>query len=85
MGYAAAYPLGVIGIILSMLILKAVYRINIDDEIRKIEEEIEGSQQKPLVLSFEVTNKLINGKTLYQLHQILECDFVVDLWGRTVK
>ena len=77
MGYAAAYPLGVIGIILSMLILKAVYRINIDDEIRKIEEEIEGSQQKPLVLSFEVTNKLINGKTLYQLHQILECDFVV--------
>ena len=77
MGYAAAYPLGVIGIILSMLILKAVYRINIDDEIHKIEEEIEGSQQKPLVLSFEVTNKLIDGKTLYQLHQILECDFVV--------
>lgn len=72
MGYAAAYPLGVIGIILSMLILKAVYRINIDDEIHKIEEEIEGSQQKPLVLSFEVTNKLIDGKTLYQLHQILE-------------
>ena len=77
MGYAAAYPLGVIGIILSMLILKAVYRINIDDEIHKIEEEIEGSQQKPLVLSFEVTNKLIDGKTLYQLHQILECNFVV--------
>ena len=77
MGYAAAYPLGVIGIILSMLILKAVYRINIDDEIHKIDEEIEGSQQKPLVLSFEVTNKLIDGKTLYQLHQILECDFVV--------
>ena len=77
MGYAAAYPLGVIGIILSMLILKAVYRINIDDEIHKIEEEIEGSQQKPLVLSFEVTNKLIDGQTLYQLHQILDCDFVV--------
>lgn len=77
MGYAAAYPLGVIGIILSMLIVKAVFRINVDDEIKAIEEEIEGSQQKPLMLSFEVTNRLIDGRTLMQVHQILDCDFVV--------
>jgi putative transport protein len=77
MGYAAAYPLGVIGIILSMLIVKAVFKIKTEDEIRAIEEEIEGSQQKPLIVSFEVTNKLINGKSLYELHQILDCDFVV--------
>jgi len=77
MGYAAAYPLGVIGIIMSMLILKAVFRINTEDEIKAIEDEIEGSMQKPLIMSFEVTNKLIDGKTLYELHQILDCDFVV--------
>lgn len=77
MGYAAAYPLGVIGIILSMLIVKAVFRINIDDEIKAIEEAIEGSQQKPLIVSFEVTNRLIDGRTLLQVHQILDCDFVV--------
>ncbi|MDE6378026.1 MAG: putative transporter, partial [Duncaniella sp.] len=77
MGYAAAYPLGVIGIILSMLIVKAVFRINVDDEIKAIEQEIEGSQQKPLILSFEVTNRLIDGRNLMQVHQILDCDFVV--------
>ncbi|MBD5333182.1 MAG: putative transporter [Bacteroides sp.] len=77
MGYAAAYPLGVIGIILSMLIVKAVFRINVDDEIKAIEEAIEGSQQKPLIVSFEVTNRLIDGRTLLQVHQILDCDFVV--------
>lgn len=77
MGYAAAYPLGVIGIILSMLIVKAVFKIRTEDEIRQIEEEIEGSQLKPLIVSFEVTNPLIDGKTLYDLHQILHCDFVV--------
>lgn len=77
MGYAAAYPLGVIGIILSMLIIKVVFRINTDKEIRDIEDEIEGAQQKPLVQSYEVTNKLIDGRTLYQLHQILDCDFVI--------
>ena len=77
MGYAAAYPLGVIGIILSMLILKAIFRINVDKEIKDIEEAIEGSQQKPLIKSFEVTNGLIDGRTLMQVHQILDCDFVV--------
>ena len=77
MGYAAAYPLGVIGIIMSMLILKAVFRINVDDEIKAMEDEIESSQQKPLIESFEVTNRLIDGKTLFELHEILHCDFVV--------
>lgn len=77
MGYAAAYPLGVVGIILSMLILKLVFRINVDQEIKAIEDEIDAAQQKPLIVSFEVTNKLIHGKSLFELHQILDCDFVV--------
>ncbi|MCM1522007.1 MAG: putative transporter [Muribaculaceae bacterium] len=77
MGYAAAYPLGVIGIILTMLIIRAVFKINPDDEIKAIEDEIEESQQKPLIVSYEVTNSLIDGKTLHELHQILDCDFVV--------
>lgn len=77
MGYAAAYPLGVIGIILSMFVLKAIFRINTENEIKEIELRQEDEQQKPLILSFEVTNQLINGKTLFELHQILDCDFVV--------
>ncbi|MCH5326013.1 MAG: putative transporter [Duncaniella sp.] len=77
MGYAAAYPLGVIGIILSMLIIRLVYKINPDDEIKAIDAEIESQQQKPLIVSYEVTNALIDGKTLYELHQVLDCDFVV--------
>lgn len=86
MGYAAAYPLGVIGIILSMLAVKAIFRIKTDDEIKAIESEIENSQQKPLILSFEVTNKLIDGKTLLEVHQILDCDFVVSrLMGKDGK
>lgn len=86
MGYAAAYPLGVIGIILSMLIIKAVYKIKVEDEIKSIETEYEEGQQKPVIESFEVTNKLIDGKTLFELHQILDCDFVVSrLMGQDGK
>lgn len=77
MGYAAAYPLGVVGIILAMFIIKGVFRIRLDDEIRQIEEEQENSQLKPYIISIEVTNKLIDGMTLAKLHDVINCNFVV--------
>ncbi len=77
MGYAAAYPLGVVGIILSMFIIKILFKIKPEDEIEAINREAENATSKPLILSFEVTNPLINGKTLHELHEILDCDFVV--------
>ncbi len=76
-GYAAAYPLGVIGIILSMFIVKALFRIKTDDEIQKIEAENEDSHLKPFLLSVKVTNPLINGKNLLELHDIVQTNFVV--------
>ena len=77
MGYAAAYPLGVLGIITSILLVKAIFRVKIENEIAEINRETEDSQQKPHLVSYEVTNQLVNGKTLLQLHDIIHCDFVV--------
>lgn len=76
-GYAAAYPLGVVGIIASMFIVKAIFKIKVDDEIKEIETEQEDSQLKPYLISLEVTNKLIDERTLLQLHDIIPCNFVV--------
>ena len=76
-GYAAAYPLGVIGIIASMFIIKAIFRVKTDKEIRDIEQEQENSQLKPHFLSIRVTNKLIGGRTLAALHDVIQCNFVV--------
>ena len=83
MGYAAAYPLGVVGIILAILIIKAIFRINVKDEIKEIEEEQENSQLKPHVVTFEVANNLIEGKSLIELHNIIQCNFVVSRLMRT--
>ncbi len=77
MGYAAAYPLGVCGIILAMFIIKGIFRINVDKEIDVLNKEKEDSQQKPLIETFEVTNKLIDGTTLLDLHKVITCDFVI--------
>lgn len=76
-GYAAAYPLGVIGIILSMFVIKWVFRINTTSEIEKIEKEQEESHLKPFMLSVKVENQLVDGKTLLQLHDIVRTNFVV--------
>lgn len=76
-GYAAAYPLGVVGIILSMFVIKGIFRISTDAEIKKIEEDQEDAQLKPYLLTVKVTNALVDGRTLLQLHDVIQCNFVV--------
>ncbi|MDD2962049.1 MAG: putative transporter [Muribaculaceae bacterium] len=77
MGYAAAYPLGVLGIILSMILLKVFFKIKLEAETENIEAENEQSQLKPHVVTFEVSNKLINGLTISKLHDIIDRNFVI--------
>lgn len=76
-GYAAAYPLGVVGIIMAIIVIRGIFRINTSDEQKQIEEETEKSIHKPLLLSIKITNKLVEGRTLAQLHDIITTDFVV--------
>ncbi len=77
MGYAAAYPLGVVGIILSMILVKVMFRINLDKEQQRLSEENEQSQLKPHVITLKVTNNLINNMTVDRLHVIIDRNFVV--------
>ena len=76
-GYAAAYPLGVIGIITAMFVIKGVFHIKTADEIQKIENDSADNQLAPHMLSVKVTNKLVEGRTLLSLHDIITCNFVV--------
>lgn len=77
MGYAAAYPLGVIGIILTMILIKKIFRIDVDKEIEEVENERTESQLAPHILTFRVTNDLINGLTIQKLHTLISTNFVV--------
>ncbi len=76
-GYAAAYPLGVIGIIAAMFVIRAIFGINVQNEIKAIEDDQNDSTLKPDMISIEVTNALIDGRTLLQLHDVITCNFVV--------
>ena len=77
MGYAAAYPLGVCGIIGAMFLIKGVFRVKVDDEVKAIEDEFANTHAAPFMKTIEVTNPLIEGKTMRELHDIIKCDFVV--------
>lgn len=76
-GYAAAYPLGVVGIILAMFVIKGIFRIKTEDEIKQIENEQEDSKLKPFIVTVAVTNSLVDGKTMLELHDIVQTNFVV--------
>lgn len=77
MGYAAAYPLGVVGIIVAMLIIRKLYKINVDEEIQSVEKDKDNSQLKPHVVTFEVSNDLITGLSIAKLHNLISCNFVI--------
>lgn len=76
-GYACAYPLGVLGIIGATIAIKYIFGIKLDKEEEQLtKEEEEDDSVKPHFMNLEVTNLYIEGKTLAQVHNFLNRDFV---------
>ena len=76
--YACAYPLGVVGIIVATILVRYLCRIRLEkeeDELKALEEG--KTNKKPYKMHLEVTNKYLEGKTLLQVHDFLNRDFVV--------
>lgn len=77
MGYAAAYPLGVVGIILTMILLKKIFRIDVEKEIAEVEGEKNDSVLAPHIVTYKVTNELVNGLSIRKLHTLISANFVL--------
>jgi len=76
--YACAYPLGVLGIIGAIILIRIVCKVKLEEEEKALTEQ-EGAKatQKPHHMHLEVSNKYLEGKTLLQVHNFLNRDFVV--------
>ncbi len=77
MGYAAAYPLGVVGIILSLILIKIFFKIDLKKEIEEVENETKDSQLAPHVVTLKVTNELMAGLDIRKIHDIINANFVI--------
>lgn len=76
-GYACAYPLGVLGIIGATIAIKYIFGIKLEKEEEELaKEEEDNDDVKPHFMDLEVTNLYLEGKTLAQVHNFLNRDFV---------
>lgn len=76
-GYACAYPLGVLGIIGATIAIKYIFGIKLEKEEEELaKEEEDNDDVKPHFMDLEVTNLYLEGKTLAQVHNFFNRDFV---------
>lgn len=82
LGYAVAYPLGVIGIILSIMFIRYAFRVNFDKENEQLDNEDSSHANEAKPISLVVKNPAIFGKTVGELSGLLEHrDFVISrIW-----
>ena len=76
LGYACAYPLGVVGIIGSIIAIRYIFRVNLNKEEENLQIQSGDSHHKPQLLSLEDRNESISGKTLMEIKDFLGRQFV---------
>ena len=77
LGYAVAYPFGVLGIILTMLIIRKIFSIDISNEVRDFNQAQHPSESLPEKISIQITNPNVFNKTISDISKQLRSEIVV--------
>ena len=76
LGCAVTYPLGVVGVIIAIIIMRKLFI-----KPNEISDAPIGSLPKPKITEFEVSNPGIYGKTIEEIARLSNCHFVISrLW-----
>ncbi len=76
-GYACAYPLGVLGIIGATILIRYICHVKLDKEEELLNKDAEeDAHVKPHNMHLRVTNSYLAGRTIGQIHDFLNRDFV---------
>lgn len=76
LGYAVAYPLGVVGIILSIIAVRFIARVNFNDENKAL-EAMQSEHANVERHSVEFTNGALEGHTIAHLRELVNRSFVI--------
>ena len=85
LAYAVAYPFGIIGIILTMLLVRRVFRIDFKAEVAAAETAQAPSAPKPATRNFEVRNANLVGRPLGKVPGLAGSRVVVSRFSRDGK
>ncbi len=76
LGYAVAYPLGVTGIIFSLIIIRVLFKVNMEKEHEKFKEN-SSSNEGTKIMTLQIHSKAIHGKNLVQIRKLIGRQFVI--------
>lgn len=76
-GYAVTYPLGVVGVILSIIVLKRVFRVNFDNERRIMMERNKENAEQLEAVTLEVHNDSVCGRTIREIQELFSRKCVI--------
>lgn len=77
MGYAVAYPFGILGIILTMIIVRYVFRIKINHEVDEYNKQFSNIQQKLESVEISITNPNMFGKEIGYIKSVVDKELVI--------
>ncbi len=77
LGYAVAYPLGVVGIILSLILLRAFFKIKYEKETEDINRMNKESEDQVELATIVVRNPALFGKTIDGISNLVGRKFIV--------
>ena len=75
-GYAMAYPLGVVGIIVSILLIRWFFRIKLDKEEEQVKAE-RGEELQIEHFDMKLTNPQVDGLRVKELKDLTHVDMIV--------
>lgn len=76
LGYAVAYPLGVVGVIVSLLAVRFITRVNFAEENKGL-EAMRAEQTNVVRMSVEFTNGALEGHGIAHLRELINRSFVI--------
>lgn len=84
LGYAVAYPLGVIGIIGSMLILKVLFKVSYASEEKKLDDESGAEIDSPEIFSVEILpGSVMDGVAIKDLRSVYKHHIIISRIAKT--
>lgn len=84
LGYAVAYPLGVVGIIISLILIRVIFKVSFENETNELKAS-SNVAETPKIISVEVQSKAIDNKNLSQIRKLIGRQFVVSrVYSNTV-
>ncbi|MFA7116256.1 MAG: putative transporter [Bacteroidales bacterium] len=76
MAYAVAYPIGVIGVILVIILLKSLFKVDLKKEEISLSKNIDSCKYAKR-LGIEVLNPAVVGRTIYEIDHLIDNKFVI--------